>query len=114
MVLVSLSGQGGTTSPPTVIPLKSVHVGTKDVSVYSHREAVAPVPEVLTVTVCESVPGSDDVIVLKAVGVGGDMDGEPVGIEMVSESRDVAELENVFVTVFFETVRVSFSEAVAV
>ena len=89
-------------------------MGTKDVSVYSHREAVAPVPEVLTVTVCESVPGSDDVIVTEVVGVGGDMDGEPVGIEIVSESRDVAEFENVSVTVFFETVRVSFSEAVAV
>ena len=75
---------------------------------YSQREAVAPVCEILPEVDPVSVRMSDDDIDPEEVGVGSEIDGDGVGSDSVSEDVMVK------VAVFFETVTVLIWEVVAV
>ena len=81
---------------------------------YSQREAVAPVWEILPEDDPVSVGMSDDDIDPEEVGVGREIDGDGVGSDIVSDTEAESEGVMVNVAVFFETVTVSIWEVVAV
>ena len=110
-----LSSQTGGASPPTDVAVKRVHGGWKVGSVYSQSDAVAPVPEIVSVITilsvaelpagvcvmgCEVVLVSIFVVESDDEGVAADLDSDAVFLSVsvgvtISERVEMAEGDEV-------------------